>query len=61
MARYQLRYTQDLAIAREGDTITDVVLPWPLDFKMHVWDTHTATVVWQSAPSVRYGMTAIAS
>lgn len=55
--RFVLRYTSDLYVIRRGPTLELVVsiTQYYSEYKLHVWDQMTQKVVWQSAPSERYG------
>ena len=51
--RYLRRYTQDLHVTDQNDDAG--ALTYRSDYKVHVIDTVTGTIVWQSSPSDRYG------
>lgn len=52
--RYLRRYTQDLYVIDRNDDADALTYP-DSDYKVHVIDTVTGTIVWQSSPSERYG------
>ena len=57
--RYVKRYTNDLYVIGESDTLSD--LTFGGDYKVHVIDTENNNeVVWQNAPSTRYGNKGVA-
>lgn len=51
--RYELRYTNDLYVIDVSDDLESLVRK--SDYKIHVFDTMTRTVVWQSSKSERFG------
>ena len=53
LVRYHLRYTQDLLIIRESENPEDLKVR--CDYKIHIWDDKTGSVIWQNAESERYG------
>jgi len=53
MCRYVLRYTSDLLEIDESNDLESLVRR--SDYKVHVFDTKTGTVVWQNSKSERYG------
>jgi len=56
--RYILRYTQDLTPVRASDNADS--LKGRNDYKVHILDSHTDKVIWQSSKSERYGTLGIA-
>lgn len=55
-SRYQVRYTSDLAVAAIGDDLEELVRRFRTgDFLVHILDTTSGEIVWQSGRSIRFG------
>ena len=56
-ARYLRRYTNDYTLIAASNNLDE--LKGSSDYKVHIWDTRLNRVVWQNAPSVRFGNTCL--